>query len=300
MTTARAPLRISFAGGGTDIEPYCLEFGGCVLSVAIKLYAYAILPAGMTYPNSIAHVIRNYYHYQPKGNFLIYSEAAPMSGLGGSASCFVAGIKVHRPDLSPVQIAELAFHLERKIMGIAGGKQDQYMAAHGGLNFLTFTKEGVSLERLQIPGGFDELLVLVYMGLRNHSGHDIIKDQMGRDNRRQFAQQKAIAKTMRQCLLDSRGPKLKEFGVLLDHAWKCKCEFSPYISREDITEFYDECLKSGAIGGKLTGAGGGGYMLLMEDPDKPGQLRKYLRRRNIDFVNVHFESEGVKCLEKKT
>ena len=293
MVKTRAPLRISFAGGGTDIEPYASEHGGCVLSAAIQMYTYAEYPIYNPSPNKIESTITDYFNVK---GLRIISQAPSMSGLGGSASCFVAGIKAIRPDLEGKEIAELAFHLERNVMDVRGGKQDQYASALGGLNFLEFNSHGVDVESLHIPTGLEDLLFLVYMGKRNHSGHDIIKDQMARNNQANFKFQKQIVESMR---LSLKANNLRVCGLLIEMAWQSKMQFSPFITTDAINELHDNYLKNGAIAGKLTGAGGGGYMLLMEDPEKRGQLKNYLGNTEFHRVKFHraeFNTEGVICL----
>jgi len=293
MVKTKAPLRISFAGGGSDIEPYCSEYGGCVLSGTIDIYAHAEYPSEPHEASALEETICCYFGEEPQ--FLkVTSEAPPMSGLGGSASCFVAGIKAMKPKLEPQEIAELAFDLERNIMGVAGGKQDQYISALGGLNLLKFDKNSVSYDSVLIPEGFEELLLLVYMGKRNHSGADIIKDQMMRDNLENFALQKKIAEQMKDAL---NRKDITRFGFLLNMAWLSKLRFSPYVATPKIKSFYKWFMNHGAIGAKLTGAGGGGFMLLMENPNFKGRLRKALRDKGIDYIDVHFNNEGVRICQ---
>ena len=284
----KAPLRVSFAGGGTDIEPYCSEYGGIVLNAAIKLYAQAFYPSESVVPSEMEQII---YDYLDTGAMVKLTNGAPqMSGLGGSAACFVAGIKAVRPDLGKEEIAKLAFYLERNVMGVAGGKQDQYTSAYGGLNYMEFHHDGVNIERLKTPQRLEELLLLVYMGKRMEMGDDIITDQMIRLNLKSFHRQKAIAVAMKEALGIAN---LVAFGKLLNEAWYEKLNYSPYISTPEINAFYTEAKIAGAIGGKLTGAGGGGYMLLMEHPNKPKAVRDYLTHRKIPYHNVKFDTEGV-------
>ena len=283
IRVARAPLRVSMAGGGTDIEPYCSEYGGCVVAGAIQYYAQAIYPSSPVIVAEMEQVIMDYFHL--KEVVKITNGAPQMSGLGGSAACFVVGIKAVRPDMPKDEIAALAFHLERNDMGIKGGKQDQYISAYGGLNYIEFGAT-VKVESLKIPVGFEDLLLLVYMGKRKEMGEDIIQDQMQRYHLPAFHRQKAIAYSMKAALSSK---DLISFGKLLDEAWRVKVQYSPYISNADINTFYADCLKNGAIGGKLTGAGGGGYMLLMEHPDKAGQLRTYLKK----YESIRFDTAGV-------
>jgi len=282
-----APLRISFAGGGTDIQPYCLEYGGAVLSASITKYAIAHYPSDSS--NPLEDTICGHFNC---ASLSVRTEVKPMSGLGGSAACFVAGIKAVQPSLTKRQIAQLAFHLERDVMGVAGGIQDQYMAAFGGLNYLEITSR-VKLVQLPIPHGLAELLLLVYLGKRNHQGQDIIKDQNTRMNLEALHEQKTIAGEMVSHLANS---DFTGFGRLLDAAWHSKMRFSPLVAPEWIKDFYYACLKWGAIGGKLTGAGGGGYMVLMARPETIDTLKLNLWKNRVHFENVEFEGKGVRCL----
>ena len=233
-------------------------------------------------------------HFELKGMVKLTNGAPQMSGLGGSAACYVAGIKAIEPEWDKGQIAKFAIHLERNVMNIIGGKQDQYASAYGGLNYIRFENNRVKMEAVKIPADFTELWLLVYMGPRKVWGQDILKNQLSQDNIDNFKLQKAIAKELAQAL---RSDKLREFGNLLNAAWTIKKQFSPLISTDTINEFYNYCISNGAIGGKLTGAGGGGFMVLMEDPDKRGELRLALSNKEINYTNVKFDIEGA-CIRK--
>jgi D-glycero-alpha-D-manno-heptose-7-phosphate kinase len=286
---ARAPMRISFGGGSTDIEPYASEYGGCVLSGAIQFYAQAIFPSEKVIASKMEKTITDYFNTRLS---LKITAGIPQRGsLGNSSSCFVAGIKAVNPDMSSWEIAELAYNLERNIMGIKGGKQDQYMAAFGGLNFLTFGKDQAGIEPIKIPNKFDEFFILVYIGNRHKEGAVIIQDQIRRLNLSAFHRQKAIGQAIKVALLDN---DMNSFGKLLNEGWYAKLQSSPLVSNDNINNFYSDCLRHGAIGGRLTGAGGGGYMLLMEHPQKRGELRRYLLSKEIPYQNIKFDIEGVK------
>jgi D-glycero-alpha-D-manno-heptose-7-phosphate kinase len=292
MIKTRAPLRISFAGGGTDIEPYCSEYGGMVLSAAIQKYAYAETTRG----KAVSGIERTIADCYPEYTLYphIQCDAPPMSGLGGSAACFVAGIKAMAPGMTPGAIYKLAFHLEREVMVIAGGKQDQMASAFGGFNYMTFGPgKTEKVESLDIPEHLESLLFLVYMGERKNQGADIIKDQMQRGNLDNFEFQKKIVVAMKDAL---RFKNLRSFGQMILMAWLSKLQYSPYIANTEIKDFNRECLQNGAIGGKLPGAGGGGYMMLMADPDNPDKLPAYLKKKNVKYETVKFDMEGVKCL----
>ncbi len=286
---AIAPMRISFAGGGTDVEPYCSKYGGLVLSAAIQIYAHATHPATKHELSELEKTILRYFGV--KGGLKIVNEIPHMSGLGGSAACFVAGIKAMKPSMGQPSIAQLAIHLERNVMKVAGGKQDQYCAAFGGLLYMELDKNVAT--QISVPKGLEDLLLLVYMGERKNRGQDIIKDQMGNmvKNIESFHRQKYLANEM---MYFCHHNNLTGFGKALNNAWETKLEFSPLIADDNIRGFYKNCLRDGAIGGKLTGAGGGGYMLLMEHPEKKGVLRMNLANSGIKYINVKFDMEGVR------
>lgn len=288
---AYAPLRISFAGGGTDIEPYCSEYGGRVLSAAIRWYATAKYSARHVHNNLEACVAKEC--PSEKQRIKIDLDCQPMSGLGGSASCFVAGLKLLNPDADPYEIATRAFYLERKVMGIAGGSQDQYAASLGGLNEIVYSGDGkVNIKRVIPPIDLEEKLYLVYMGKRKNAGTDIIEDQIKRNNRDALSMQKQLAESMKMALERN---ELKLFGLFLDMAWVSKKQLTPYITSEFIDSFHDKCLKNGAIAGKLTGAGGGGYMLVMEHPNEQGRLKAYFDKERIAYHRVKFDLVGARC-----
>jgi len=283
----RSPYRVSFAGGGTDIEPYCSLYGGSVLTAAIAKYAYAVYDpeSKEISENQIGQAILK--HFGAKGNLTINSNVPMMSGLGGSATCCVAGIKAVLPELNELEIAQLAFEIERNEMGVIGGYQDQVCSAIGGLLFIEFgSSMQVTVKQLDIPEGLEELLLLVYLGKRNNSGHDIIKDQLLRPNKKALDLSKEIVTVMKYSL---RHGKLEDFGRLLNEAWKIKKEYSSYITNSHIDDFYEFILRKGALGAKLTGAGGGGYMVVMEHPNRKGEVRKHLD----EYELVKFDLQGV-------
>ena len=288
---AKAPLRITFAGGGTDIEPYISDYGSYVLSAAIRLYARATYSMNYQPQNEVERILAE---MAGKGGIRIINDSHPASGLGASASSFVAGLKALYPTLSKDQIAQLAFYLERKVMQIPGGKQDQYCAAHGGVLFMTFEGQGVETTALDMPDGLVRLLLLIYTGERGKSGDEILDDQMKRYNVRALHHQKQIAKSMRDSLLQT---DIKGFGKLLHEAWQCKREFTPLVSNDRVEDLYAKCLSLGAIAGSIMGAGAGGYMLLMENPETEGELRNNLIKNKIPYQNIELDTVGVQEVE---
>jgi len=292
MRIARAPVRICFAGDGTDVEPFCSEEGGHVLSLGIKPHITAMYPSFHPHYSAIETIIVD--HFKLKEGLSILSSFPLRSGLGASASCFVAGIKAVSPQLNREEIAKLAIDLERNTMMVSGGKQDQYMAAYGGFNFMTFSATESLVETLSIPDMLQDSLLLIYVGERK--AEDIIENQRSRlqrgENLESFRRLKAIAVEMK----DIATKDLEVFGVLLHEAWEVKKRLSPLVTNNDIDNLYADCRLNGAIGGKLAGAGGGGYMVLMEHPAQRRRLRHYLQSKAIDYIKVEQDNDGVVLL----
>src|SRR5664280_307390 len=275
---AKAPLRISFAGGGTDVVPYPETEGGVVLSATIDRYAYGSLRPrsdgrvsvdsvdfGMSleFPVAQDHVldgkldlvraaIRRLTRGDLRGyDLVLRSNAPPGSGLGSSSTMMVAlvGLLQHynRTPLTDYELAELAYVIERQDLGIAGGLQDHYAATFGGFNFIEFN-ERVVVNPLRIRGSVvDELelnLLLCYTGITRASAQ-IIDDQTARVRDRSaptlegLRAQKELAFEMKNRLL--RG-ELDEFGSLLGQAWLEKKKMSPMIATARIEEIYDGAL----------------------------------------------------------
>jgi len=295
LIRAKAPLRVSFAGGGTDVPPFPAHEGGLVLSAAINRYAYGALAPrddsnigieSVDLGRTVAYahddeldfdgnfdLVKAAIRKLGRGGFdlFLHSSAPPGSGLGSSSSVIVTLIgllkEYHRLALTDYEIAELAFTLEREDLGIKGGRQDQYAATFGGFNFIEISGDHVIVNPLRIP---DEVLnelehnmLLCFTGRTRRSDH-IIEDQtkryVGRDEDalEGLRLQKELAVQMKDALLRRR---LNDFGSLLGTAWEAKKKMSPRISTGFIDEAYEAARSEGALGGKVTGAGGGGYML---------------------------------------
>ena len=180
-------------------------------------------------------------------------------------------------------------------MGIRGGKQDQYCAAYGNALFMTFEGDRVELDEVNIPEELSRLLIIVYTGERKHKGDEVIKDQLDRYNVKALHRQKQIAKAMRDCLEEQN---TCGFGKLLDEAWKVKRELSPLVSNAELDDFYEKCLSLGAMAGCIMGAGAGGYMLVMENPDAEGELRHNLILQNIPYHNIEIDTSGIEIIGK--
>ena len=315
LIRSKAPLRISFCGGGTDVPPFPEKYGGAVLSTTINKYAYATLvpsdKPGTTVESIDYDVIAKYQRQEDLKyngeldlvkavlrnlnsidndseakatastlsnigdlgvNLLLHSDAPPGSGLGSSSTMAVAlvGVFKHwlRHPLTNYELAELAYKLERLELKIEGGLQDQYAAVFGGFNFIEFRKDATIVNQLQInPEILNELeyhLLLCYTGETRLSAN-IIKDQKSsvveenEDVLNALRETKSLTLEMKNALL--RG-SLLEFGELLHQTWEHKKRFSKSITSSHIDALYKAGRENGAIGGKILGAGGGGYLLL--------------------------------------
>ena len=293
MRKSQAPLRISFGGGGTDVPPYCGEYGGVCLSVAIEKYAHADYVDENTEPSEMEQGIAKLWN--SKCRVKISSDVRPGSGLGGSAALCVAGLKVmpSLEDTPEVHIAEKAYEVERLHMGVVGGYQDQLAASFGGLLYMQFGAwPYVRVKRLTIPRWFDDAFYLVWMGDRKASGTSIITDQLQRFNRKALDYTKQLANDM---ALSLDNPL--DFGHLLKEAWEIKKKFSPLVSSKKIDKFNDWVLDNGAIAMKLCGAGSGGYALVMEHPNQKGILEETLKE--TEYEKVKFERKGVRLIEEE-
>ncbi len=332
---AKAPLRISFGGGGTDVPPYPEERGGVVLSTTIDKYAYCSLATrnddsvnvvSLDYNLVARYSTTDNLDYDGKLDLVkatikvmrvkdgmdlfLHSDVPPGSGLGTSSTMTVAlvGAIRHRLrlPLSDYDIAELAYRIERQEAGIKGGKQDQYAASFGGFNFIEFLGEKTIVNPLRIKreiiNELEYRLMLCYTGKTRLSA-GIIDDQMRgytekkEDVVRALDETKALAIAMKNALLLGQ---IDELGYLMNQTWQNKKKFTPRMTDLHIDELYDVALQNGAIGGKLLGAGGGGYLLLLCEFDKRHILAQKLEEHGGKVVNFAFEFNGLQTWEVST
>jgi len=335
LIRSKAPLRISFAGGGTDVPPYPQERGGAVLSVTINKYAYvSLLPADddAITVHSLDYDIVAKYHgetdlayngeldlvkaairrlaVQKTGlHLFLHSDAPPGSGLGSSSTLVVAlvGLFRHwlRQPLTDYQIAELAYQIERVDLGIKGGMQDQYAAAFGGVNFIEFTDQAVIVNPLRVsPDRLNELeynLLLCYTGRTRVSANIVARQTesfIARKSKvvRALDAQKEMAIQMKNALLKGQ---LDDFGRLLHEAWQTKKHLDPAITTPQIDAMYEAGRKGGALGGKILGAGGGGYLLLYCPFDRKHVVAAALEQLGGQVVDFGFELRGLQTWERE-
>jgi D-glycero-alpha-D-manno-heptose-7-phosphate kinase len=305
---ARAPLRLGLAGGGTDLSPYCDEFGGAVLNTTIDRFAYAfITPRGdgrlvfrardlrceetlepaaelpearlLLHRGVYERMVREHNGGQSIAATVTTTVDAPLgSGLGSSSALVVALVDAFRAlfaaPLGQYDVAHLAFEIERLDLELAGGKQDQYAAAFGGANFIEFLdKDRVIVNPLRVSDGarneLESSLVTCFSG-RSRDAAEVIERQtagiMDHSIRALAAldRLKADAIEMKNALLAG---DIRAMARILDDSWQAKKQTATGISTDRIEALCDIAFANGALAGKVSGAGGGGFLMFIVDPE---------------------------------
>lgn len=324
MIITRTPHRISFFGGGTDYPSYYLRHGGRVLGVAIDKYCYLNV---RRLPPFFEHKHRIVYSRQENINAISEiqhpsvretlgylaidygvsihhdSDIPARSGMGSSSSFTVGLLKgmlaLEGRHISNSELAHKAIHIEQKLIKENVGSQDQVLAANGGFNRISFLTNGeIVVEPLVMPlerlARFESNLLLYYTGISRFAS-EVAAEQISNTHRNIDAldQMKALVDEAFSILTDQRRD-LDEFGNLLNHTWRLKKALSSKITTPDIDALYELALRNGAIGGKLLGAGGGGFLLFYALPEQQPALRRSLcKLLNIPFK---FDFEGSKII----
>ncbi len=330
---ARAPMRIGFFGGGTDVSPYAEEYGGKVLNCTINLYVRCMLsasaepgliirsldlqevsrqvsgrawdgrlPLPQAVLDAIPHLRPAFTPARPGYKITMFSDAPPGSGLGSSSALVVSMLKllyaVAGESYDPHDLAELAYRIERTDLGIPGGRQDQYAAVFGGMCVYHFGAGRVIVEPVVMdPTALLELescLIIGYIGdrqlLRRHLMEDQVQRLMKGDTLRYHDETKAFVDQAARYLRELR---IADFGRLLHDAWEVKKSFSPHIAPPIVEEVYALALRHGAWGGKITGAGGGGFMVFACPFDRRLELERALTGAGVVVRPFSFVSHGV-------
>ncbi len=331
---ARAPLRISFCGGGTDITPYPEQKGGVALSVTIDKFAYVSLQPrdderlvvkSLDYNITARYKLNEQLIYDGELDLVkavvkslglergvdlfLHSDATPGSGLGSSSSMMVAllGVFNHwlRRTMTAYEVAELAYFIERKSLGSKGGRQDQFASAFGGFNFMEFEADTTIVNPLRVrPEIFNELhyhLLLVATG-EYRSASRLQQEQLREPAERSGSDVDPLD-TMKEITLEMKKVLLREqldsFGALLHEAWLVKQRTHKDIASSGIEEIYEAARERGATGGKVLGAPGSGSLLLYCAFDKKQKIAKYLVQKGAEIVPFHFEAQGLQTWDVK-
>ncbi len=331
---SKAPLRVGLAGGGTDVSPYSDEFGGAILNATISLYAHAgietlpgneiilraedrneeeqfafqhELPVNGTLDllkGVFNRVSKDYGIPQQGMRITTMADAPAGSGLGTSSTVVVAilgaFVEMLRLPLGDYDIAHYAYEIERNDLKLAGGKQDQYAATFGGVNFMEFEADNkVIVNPLRIrPEYLHELennLVLFYTATSRESAAIIKEQQKNVTEHRQSSieamhQLKEQARMMKEALLKG---KLNEIGEILDYGFQQKRKMAANISNPLIENIYEAAKKAGATGGKISGAGGGGFMIFYCPAQTRYSVINALKPFNGLVRNYQFTKHGL-------
>ena len=320
MIISRTPFRISFFGGGTDYPAWYREHGGAVLSTAINKYCFITcryLPPFHSYKYLVRYFLREetqtvddirhpavreclkYLAFDRGVDIVHYADLPARSGLG-SSSTFTVGLlhalyalKHEMP--TKRQLAIEAIRIEQDRIGEHVGSQDQTAAAFGGFNRIDFggvgeisvtpiIAEPARMQRLQSQ------VMLFFTGF-SRTASDIAKEKIGQIPKK-HAELKEMARIVEeaQTLLTSRTDRLDDFGRLLDEQWRIKRGMAGNVSSTEIDEIYEKGIKAGALGGKLLGAGGGGFMLFYVTPERQEEVKHALH--NLLYVPVRFDHLG--------
>ena len=333
MLITRSPVRISFGGGGTDLPAYYEQFGGAVLSTAINKYFYTVLRkrgdgkiqvissdlrtletwenittmslerSGLEIPLAVLKAVGR----DVSADIFLASEIPPGTGLGSSASVCVNVLKALtvylRLPLSKYELAEQAFHVARNLLGNPVGKQDEYAAVFGGLNYIRFATDGVvTVEPLELEpallGELEDNLMLFFTG-STHQSQTILQEQE-ESTRRDKGPALDSLHTIAALATEMRGTlekgDLHTFGTLLDKGWQAKKRISGRISSSQIDTLYSLARQNGAVGGKITGAGGGGFLLLYCERANQEAVRRALESAGAREMTFQFDTKGAQVI----
>ena len=327
---SKAPLRMALAGGGTDLEPYYSRYGGFVLNATIDQYAYCKVEPNrewcfksidlgieekhnlwndVEYIDSKLKLLINSYQYLTKDverepvKITTYVEAPPGSGLGSSSALVVALIaaiaEYYNVPLGEYDMAEYAIEIERKICDLPGGKQDQFAAAFGGFNFMEFLKDGRTIVNpLRLNQKTQNMMelstVLYYVGKPRKDSRVIENTAKGLVDSKTVLN--ATHEIRNACINYKRGLLMGDFDMiseLMETYWRMKLETNPHVASPEILDSYDYARKNGATAAKISGAGGGGHMVLFTEFEERHRLISALKNKEGRVVPFKFVNHGV-------
>jgi D-glycero-alpha-D-manno-heptose-7-phosphate kinase len=319
MIVVQTPLRVSFLGGGTDFDDFYVKHGGAVLSTAIDKCVFVVVKErfdDMIYVNySKKEIVDRFDKLEhelvreamkitgvKKGIEVTTLADIPAEGTGlGSSSSITVGLLqalyAYRGEIAPTKtLAEQACHIEIDILRKPIGRQDQYIASYGNTRFITFDKSGVKVERIELSPEdkkrLNDNLLLFYTGVTRKSS-EILSEQKANisSSVEVLGGMQKLAFEARDAILEG---ELDVFGEILHKGWQFKKQLASKVSNPAIDDIYETARRAGAIGGKVSGAGGGGFILLYCRKDKQDDVTRALKElRQLPF---RFEQDGSKVI----
>lgn len=322
MIITKTPFRMSFFGGGTDLKEYFMENGGAVLSTTFDKYCYVNvrhLPRFFDYTTELSYsktervthiedikhpAIRNAMEMLDMHEIRLTYEAdlPARSGLGTSSSFAVGMLNafyaLKGKYAGKKRLADEAIYLERELCQEAGGWQDQIAASFGGFNRINFNADGyevlpviISPERKKT---LNSNLMMFFTGFTRFSS-DVQKANAAEktDKKKQLGEMLQLVDEAESILTDNN-KDLNEFGKLLDHTWKLKRQTGSAVSTNNIDSLYEKGIQAGALGGKLLGAGGGGFLVFYVEPEKQQQVKQAME--NLMYIPFKFEDGGTQVI----
>ena len=331
MLISRAPVRISFGGGGTDLPSFYERYGGLVISTTINHYVYAILTTGSREAVQIVSADYHTFWRQSLGSLIwdgdlalpraivhefdlhrgldlfLASQIPPGTGLGSSGSvavCLINGLAAWQGvPLTPYEVAEKACYIEIIKMGMPVGKQDQYASAFGGLNCITFSARGVTVVPLQVSEAtrqtLERRLMLFFTGSSRQSASILrYQKQKGEAGDQQVIDRLLTIKDLGLAIRHAlEAGDLDSFGELMHQSWVQKRSLAPNVSNNTINEVYELARAKGATGGKITGAGGGGFLLIYCHEEHQEAVTQELEGLGLRRMGFAFDSGGAQVME---
>ena len=320
MVITQTPFRISFFGGGTDFPAFYEKYGGQVLSTSIDKYCYVTvrhLPPFFDHSNYIAYskiertkhvseiehpAVREAMKFLDMHELtLIYDADLPArTGLGTSSSFAVGMLSafyaLKGKYIDKRRLAEEAIYLERVLCNESGGIQDQIAASYGGLNKIIFGQNGFDVQPIVIDrqkkDAFNDNLLLFFTGISRFSSTIQVEQERNLElKNQQLLRMRDMVDEAEKQLTEGR---IDDFGRLLNEEWRLKREINGKVSNAEIDDYYDKAIKAGALGGKLLGAGGGGFLLIYAQKEKQRAVRDALS--NLMEIPFRFETGGSRIL----
>lgn len=319
MIIVQTPLRISFLGGGTDFEDFYIHHGGAVISTAIDKYVFVIVKERFDDMICVNYSRRERVKRVSQLRHELVREAMNLAGIDkgievttladipaegtglGSSSSITVGLLqalyTYRGEIVPAKtLAEEACRIEVEILGKPIGRQDQYIASFGNMRFITFNNNGVKVERVELPPEdkkrLNDNLLLFFTGVTRQSS-EILSEQKANINSRvdELCEMRKLASEARDAILKG---EFNAFGEILHKGWELKKQMASNVSNSTIDDIYETARKAGAIGGKVTGAGGGGFIVFYCPKGKQDDVVRALGGlRELPF---HFQQDGSKVI----